>query len=167
LHDDKIVLDRFARGIIRRKVRLLIGRGGFTRQDRDDLEQQLVLRLLQSLDLFDPELAGPNVFIATVIERAVALILRERRAKGDAKANGATKPPEPAWDASRFAMAFVGETPATILAIIERAKDAGLSERKATRLLKQAERNGLVYRWRFGATRPVQLATIPQPESPE
>lgn len=90
-----------------------------------------------------------------------------RRAKGDAEANGATKPPEPAWDAPRFATAFVGATPATILAVIERAKDAGLSERKATRLLKQAERNGLVHRWRFGATHPVQLATIPQPESPE
>lgn len=80
-HDDNIVLDRFARGIIRRKVRLLIGRAGFTAQDREDLEQDLVLRLLQSLDLFDPEQAHPNVFITTVIERAVAMILRERRAK--------------------------------------------------------------------------------------
>jgi RNA polymerase sigma-70 factor (ECF subfamily) len=80
-HDEENVLDRFARGIIRRKVRLLVGRAGFTRQDRDDLEQELVLRLLQSLDLFDPEQAHPNVFITTVIERAVAMILRERRAK--------------------------------------------------------------------------------------
>lgn len=90
-----------------------------------------------------------------------------RRAKAGDEAKGATKPPEPAWDAPRFATVFVGATPATILAVIERAKDAGLSERKATRLLKQAERNGLVYRWRFGVTHPVQLATIPQPESPE
>jgi len=80
-HDDNIVLDRFAQGIIRRKVRLLVSRAGFTKQDRQDLEQELVLRLLQSLDLFDPEQAHPNVFITTVIERAVAMILRERRAK--------------------------------------------------------------------------------------
>lgn len=79
--DDNIVLDRFAQGIIRRKVRLLVSRAGFTKQDRRDLEQELVLRLLQSLDLFDPEKAHPNVFITTVVERAVAMILRDRRAK--------------------------------------------------------------------------------------
>src|SRR5262249_7843035 len=78
-HNAKTVLARFARGIIRRKVRLLVSRAGFTKQDRQDLEQELVLRLLQSLDLFDPEQAHPNVFITTVIERAVAMILRERR----------------------------------------------------------------------------------------
>jgi RNA polymerase sigma factor (sigma-70 family) len=80
-HDDKIVLDRFAQGIIRRKVRLLVNRAGFNKEDRQDLEQELILRLLQSLDVFDPEQAHPNVFITTVIERAVAMILRERRAK--------------------------------------------------------------------------------------
>lgn len=78
---DEILLDRFARGIIGRKVRLLVDRAGFTRQDRHDLEQELVLRLLQSLDLFDPERAHPHVFITTVVERAVAMILRQRRAK--------------------------------------------------------------------------------------
>jgi RNA polymerase sigma factor (sigma-70 family) len=81
MHNDKIVLDRFAQGIIRRKARLLASRAGFTKQDHQDLEQELVLRLLQSLDLFDPEQAHPNVFITTVIERSVAMILRERRAK--------------------------------------------------------------------------------------
>jgi len=81
LHDDKIALDRFAQGIIQRKVRSLINRAGFTWEDRQDLEQELVLRLLKSLGQFDPELAHPNVFITTVIERAVAMILRERRAK--------------------------------------------------------------------------------------
>jgi RNA polymerase sigma-70 factor (ECF subfamily) len=86
-HDDKIVFDRFAQGIIRRKVRQLVGRAGFTKQDRQDLYQELVLRLLQSLELFDPDQSHPNVFITTVIERAVAMILRERRAK---KRNGGT-----------------------------------------------------------------------------
>jgi RNA polymerase sigma-70 factor (ECF subfamily) len=81
LNKDNVVQDRFARGIIRRKIRLLIGRAGFTKEDREDLEQELVLRLLQSLDLFDRQQAHANVFITTVIERAVAMILRERRAK--------------------------------------------------------------------------------------
>lgn len=90
-----------------------------------------------------------------------------RRARTDKEAKAATNATEPAWDAPRFATAFTSDTPATILEIVETAKAAGLSERKATRLLKQAERDGLIFRWRFGATHPVQLATIPQPEAGE
>jgi hypothetical protein len=78
---------------------------------------------------------------------------------------GAQVAPEPAWDAARFVEAFVRPQPATILALTQRATDAGLSERKATKLLKQAELQGFVHRWKFGATQPVQLATLPQPES--
>ncbi len=81
VHDEKVVLDKFTKGIIRRKIKQLVGRTGFTRQDREDLEQELLLRLLQSLHLFDPDQAHQNVFVTTVIERAVAMILRERLAK--------------------------------------------------------------------------------------
>lgn len=77
---------------------------------------------------------------------------------------GETKPAEPKWDADRFVDEFVSATPATILTLVQAATDAGLSERKATKLLKQAESKGLIHRWRFGATQPVQLATTPQPE---
>ncbi|GIW90020.1 MAG: hypothetical protein KatS3mg109_0452 [Pirellulaceae bacterium] len=81
-HDDsQKKLDRFARGIIRRKVNQLIGRAGFTSQDCEDLEQELIVRLLQSLPLFDPAQSHRNVFVTTVVERAAAMILRERRAK--------------------------------------------------------------------------------------
>jgi RNA polymerase sigma-70 factor (ECF subfamily) len=81
LHDDLYSqTDRFAKGIIRRKVRQLIGRAGFTRQDREDLEQELALRLVQRLPLFDPGRAHRNVFITTVIERCVANILRDKQA---------------------------------------------------------------------------------------
>jgi len=78
-------IDRFVRGIIHRKVRMLIGRAGFREHERQDLEQELVLRLLQSIPLFDAKQAHWNVFVTTVIERAVAQILRDRRA---AKRNG-------------------------------------------------------------------------------
>lgn len=90
--------------------------------------------------------------------------LRPERPRRRPKAE--RKPAEssaPAWDAERFAAEFVRDEPATILAITQAATDTGLSERKATKLLKQAETQGLIYRWRFGATHPVQLATIPQP----
>ena len=72
--------DRFTRGIIRRKVKQLIGVAGFTKQDRDDLEQELFARVVQSLPKFDPDQAHSNKFVTTVVERYVANILRNKRA---------------------------------------------------------------------------------------
>jgi len=81
LHDDKIVLDRFCWGIIRRKARQMIGRAGIKEQDRDDLVQELMLRLLRSLRLFDAAQADRKSFVTAVVERNAAKILRDRRAK--------------------------------------------------------------------------------------
>ena len=41
--------DRFIRGIIKRKVGQLMGRAGFTLQDRESLEHDLLARVLESL----------------------------------------------------------------------------------------------------------------------
>jgi RNA polymerase sigma factor (sigma-70 family) len=73
--------DRFIRGIIRRKVKQLIGCAGIRRQDRQDLEHDLFLRVLQCLPLFDPERAHCYAFITCVVERQVANILRDKRAE--------------------------------------------------------------------------------------
>lgn len=72
--------DCFIRGIIRRKVKQLIGRAGFTQQDREPLEQELFARVLQSLPRFNPEVAHRNRFITAVVERYVANILRNKKA---------------------------------------------------------------------------------------
>jgi len=45
-HDNTIVLRGFARSIIRRKARQLACRSGFTRSDRDDIEQDLTQKLI-------------------------------------------------------------------------------------------------------------------------
>jgi RNA polymerase sigma factor (sigma-70 family) len=81
LHDDKIVLQGFARSIIRRKARYVARCDGFTAHDVRDIEQELRLRLLQNLSQFDPDQAHINVFITMVVKRSVAMLLRERRAK--------------------------------------------------------------------------------------
>ncbi len=82
LHDDfNEKIDRFAWGIIHRKARQLIRRAGFTKEDRKDLEQDLILRLLQALPSFDPAKAHRNKFITTVVERYVANILRDKKAE--------------------------------------------------------------------------------------
>ena len=79
---DAIVNDRFARGIIRRKVRQLIDRAGFPRQDAEDLEQELLLHLLKSFLRFrDSHACHRNAFITAVVERAAALLIRRRNAK--------------------------------------------------------------------------------------
>jgi len=79
--DSKIVLQGFARSIIRRKARLVARCDGFTAEDLRDIEQELLARLLQSLAQFDPEQAHINVFITTVVERSMAMLIREWWAK--------------------------------------------------------------------------------------
>jgi RNA polymerase sigma-70 factor, ECF subfamily len=73
--------DRFIRGIIKRKVNQLIGRAGFTLQDRESLEQELFARVLQSLPRFNPDVAHRNKFVTAVVERYVANMLRNKKAE--------------------------------------------------------------------------------------
>lgn len=73
--------DRFTRGLIRRKVKQLIGRAGFTEQDREDLEQDLFVRVLESLPRFNPDQGHRYSFVTTVVKGCAANILRSRQAK--------------------------------------------------------------------------------------
>ena len=79
-HDNTIVLRGFARSIIRRKARFLVRCEGFTARDLPDVEQELRLRLLQSLPQYDPAQGHINVFITTVVKGHVIQILRDRAA---------------------------------------------------------------------------------------
>jgi RNA polymerase sigma-70 factor (ECF subfamily) len=74
-------IDRFARSYIRKKARQVVGRAGFTEQDREDLEQELVLRLLQRLPSRDPRRGRSTTFTRLVVDHAVANMLRERGAE--------------------------------------------------------------------------------------
>ncbi len=73
-------LHPYAANLIRYKARQLVGRYGFNRDDREDLEQDLVLDLLRRLPKFNPERAGLNTFIARVVDHAVATIIERQRA---------------------------------------------------------------------------------------
>jgi RNA polymerase sigma factor (sigma-70 family) len=80
-HDDyQEKFDRFTRGIIRRKIKQLIGRAGFANHDWEDLEQDMFLRVLQALKSFDPSQAHRNKFITAVVERYFANVLRDKQA---------------------------------------------------------------------------------------
>ncbi|MEX0718029.1 MAG: sigma-70 family RNA polymerase sigma factor [Planctomycetaceae bacterium] len=69
----------FAARLIRRKAKQLVGRGGFTRTDRADLEQEMKLRVWKRFPQFDPAKAHWNAFVTTVVERHCASILQRAR----------------------------------------------------------------------------------------
>jgi len=82
LHDDSNEkIDRFTRGIVRRKIKQLIGRAGFTKQDREDLEHDFYVRVLQGMRSFDSNIAHRNRFVTAIVERYVANILRDKQAE--------------------------------------------------------------------------------------
>jgi RNA polymerase sigma factor (sigma-70 family) len=66
---------------VRRKARQLIGRAGFRAFDREDIEQELALRLWEGLRNFDPEAGSPGAFVATVLARAAHSLLRRRNSR--------------------------------------------------------------------------------------
>ncbi|MFQ5734292.1 MAG: sigma factor [Planctomycetaceae bacterium] len=77
----------FASRAIALKAKQLIGRAGFTKADREDLQQEMKLRIWQRLAQFDPTKAHWNAFVVTVVERHAATILqrarRQKRLGGD------------------------------------------------------------------------------------
>jgi RNA polymerase sigma-70 factor (ECF subfamily) len=73
-------IDEYAVRIIKFKARQLVGRVGFTESDREDLEQEMMLDLLQRLSKYDPERAQRNTFIARVVDHKIATIIEARKA---------------------------------------------------------------------------------------
>lgn len=74
-------IDDFVTRLIRRKARQLVGRAGFSRSDADDIEQELVLKLLKQRQSFNATQSHWYAFVTTVIERHVATIIRDKRAE--------------------------------------------------------------------------------------
>lgn len=75
------VIDQFTARLIRRKARQLVGRAGFTRSDREDIEQELRLKLLKHFSSYDPQQGHRHAFVTAVVERHAANLLRDRQAE--------------------------------------------------------------------------------------
>jgi RNA polymerase sigma factor (sigma-70 family) len=71
---------KFAMRLIRRKARRLTHCPGFTMADREDLEQELLLKVWEAAGRFDPRRSHPHAFVATVVERAAATLARDQKA---------------------------------------------------------------------------------------
>lgn len=76
--------DNFSRGIIRRKVRQIAQRSGYSEQDLESLEQTMLTKLIEAMPSFDPEIAHRKVFITTVVERHAGTLIK----KGATPKNG-------------------------------------------------------------------------------
>ena len=79
--------DSFTKALINRKVNMLIDRLGFRYHERDDLKQELLARVIKSLESFDASVGPLNPFITAVVDRQVSNILRDRNA--DKRSSGA------------------------------------------------------------------------------
>lgn len=63
---------------IRHRVRQLARTEGFAAQDIEDIRQDLIVDLLKRLPKFDPSKATCNMFVARIIDRKVAALIRDR-----------------------------------------------------------------------------------------
>src|SRR5262249_26357549 len=79
--NELLVLDQRAQAIIRKKARQLARRPSSGPSARDDLEQELTLRLLPALHDYDPTQGFLHGFVKTVVDRCAANMLREARAE--------------------------------------------------------------------------------------
>lgn len=73
-------VDRYVVGLVRYKVRRLIGRAGFVEADVEDLEQQLVIDALARLARFDPSRAKRETFASRVVDHHIATLIESRKA---------------------------------------------------------------------------------------
>lgn len=74
-------LDTYAADLIRHKARQLVGKAGFTEDDREDLEQELMIDLIQRMRHYNPSIAKKTTFMARIVERHIATILEARFAQ--------------------------------------------------------------------------------------
>ena len=75
------MLDARTEAFISYKVSQLIGKYGFTEDDRNDLEQELILKLLQRLPNYNPERAKRSTFVARVLDHEIATNIEARKAQ--------------------------------------------------------------------------------------
>ena len=68
------------RSLARLRAKAVIGQGGLTADDREDVESQLLLAVCSQMRNFDAARASQRTFICRVMDREIAAILRYRLA---------------------------------------------------------------------------------------
>jgi hypothetical protein len=102
----------------------------------------------------------PTWIIDDTLDPAALRIERPRR---KAKSEPEPGPAKVEWEPEQFVAAFVSEKPTPRLVIERNAAKVIGSKREVDELLRLAELQGLVYRWKLGASQPAHFANRPQP----
>ena len=71
-------INDYAEELIYHKARQLVGTAGFTKDDVEDLEQEMRLDLLERLPKFDANKATYNTFVSRLVERKISNLIRHR-----------------------------------------------------------------------------------------
>lgn len=71
--------DDYAGWLARRTAAELAESPEFSLSDRDDIEQDLIVRLLESWPQFNPDKSSAKTFIATVVRNGVSNLIRRRQ----------------------------------------------------------------------------------------
>jgi RNA polymerase sigma-70 factor (ECF subfamily) len=74
-------LNRYAAALIKRKASELVGGYGFTESDREDIEQDLWVDLINRESGFDPKKGAETTLIKTVVNNRVATLIEHREAR--------------------------------------------------------------------------------------
>ncbi len=69
----------YASWLIQHKADQLVGRYGFTESDREDIEQELTLALLERWPQYDPARSKPCTFVAKIVDHKVADLVKRQR----------------------------------------------------------------------------------------
>jgi len=77
-NDKQYELNDYALELVHHKAWQLVGKAGFTQDDVEDIEQELILDLLERLPKFDPAKAAYNTFVARLVERKISNLIRHR-----------------------------------------------------------------------------------------
>ena len=72
-------IEEYAAKLIKHKARQLVRAPGFTISDREDIQQDLIVALLENLPKYDSSQASRETFITKIIDSAVCNLLRHRR----------------------------------------------------------------------------------------
>jgi RNA polymerase sigma-70 factor (ECF subfamily) len=74
-------IDTYAARLIRTKAHQLIGKAGFTENDRQDLQQDLMMDLLQRMRHFNPAKSKKATFMTRIVQRRISTLLEARHAR--------------------------------------------------------------------------------------
>lgn len=73
-------IDEYAVKLIGHKASQLVGKYGFTKTDREDLEQEIALALLLALPKYDSERGQRSTFISRVVDHSISDMIEARKA---------------------------------------------------------------------------------------